>query len=437
MFSGLFFLPLVEMIRENSVQKRTSRPQQRLQAKRRRQQERSRRAGKAFEPEQAPLIERVLLLLAAAAPDLGRWLALGLALLTVAMLQLWRGARSGNGGLTLCALSRTLPLDEKEKARSKRLYRLLRNASLDGTEMTPLLVRLALGTGPKGWVPIVVDQTDVQGTQVIMAGIRVAQRILPVAFTCYEYDQIRKSQNAIENSLLLLIAACLPHGCKPVFVMDRGYARASLLNQLRSLNIPFLIRGRRNTMVCVDGKRLSLGRLRHRRGRPQRYAHATYQDSAREPVDIVVFHDPAFQEPWFLLVPAGSETQLPTADIVALYRQRMHIELTFRDWKTHLGVRGLRLEADPALRLGRLLLALSTAYILAVLLGSGELAPHVRAHYEVLRSQPRHGTNRRLSALSIGILALSLARFAALAHVEFDRILAALQRGRPTSEISR
>jgi hypothetical protein len=377
-----------------------------------------------------------LLLLATAAPDLGRWLALGLALLTVAMLQLWRGARSGNGGLTLCALSRTLPLDENEKARSKRLYRLLRNASLDGTAMTPLLVRLALGPCPRGWVPMIVDQTDVQGTQVIMAGIRVAQRILPVAFACYEYDKIRKSQNAIENSLLLLIAACLPLGCKPIFVMDRGYARASLLTHLRSLNIPFLIRGRSNTMVCVDGKRLTLGRLRHRRGRPQRYTNATYQDSVREPVDIVVFHDPAFQEPWFLLLPAGSEAQLPSADVVALYRQRMHIELTFRDWKTHLGVRGLRLEADPALRLGRLLLALSGAYILAVLLGSGELAPRVRAHCEVLRSQPRHGTKRRLSALSVGILALSLARFADLVRTELDRILAALQRGLPTTEIS-
>jgi len=333
-------------------------------------------------------------------------------------------------------LSRTLPLDEKEKARSKRLYRLLRNASLDGTEMTPLLVRLALGPCPRGWVPVVVDQTDVQGTQVIMAGIRVAQRILPVAFACYEYDQIRKSQNAIENSLLLLIAACLPPGCKPIFVMDRGYARASLLTHLRSLNIPFLIRGRSNTMVCLDGKRLSLGRLRHCRGRPQRYPNATYQDSAREPVDIVVFHDPAFQEPWFLLLPAGSEAQLPSADVVALYRQRMHIELTFRDWKTHLGVRGLRLQADPALRLGRLLLALSGAYILAVLLGSGELAPWVRAHCEVLRSQPRHGTKRRLSALSVGILALSLARFADRVRAELDRILAALQRGLPTTRIS-
>ena len=386
---------------------------------------------------QAPTIERVLHLLKSAAPELGCWLSLGLALLTVAMLQLWRGARSGNGWLTLCALSRTLPLDENEKARSKRLYRLLRNTSLDGTAMTPLLVRLALGKDPRGWIPIVVDQTNVRGTQVIMAGVRVAQRVLPVAFVCYEYQKIRKSQNIIENSLLLLIAACLPTGCKPVFVMDRGYARASLLKHLRSLNIPFLVRGRSNTIVRAGGKRRSLGRLPHRRRQARRYTNAAYQDSSQEPVDVVIFHDPAFKEPWFLLVPAGSEEQLPTEDVVNLYRERMHIELTFRDWKTHLGVRGLRLEVDTAPRLGRLLLALSIAYILAVLLGSGEIAPRIRAHSEVLRSKPRHGTRRRLGALSIGILALSLGRFADLARDELDRLLAAFERGVPAVQITR
>jgi KTSC domain/Transposase DDE domain len=111
----------------------------------------------------------------------------------------------------------------------------------------------------------------------------------------------------------------------------------------------------------------------------RRYANAAYQDSSREPVDVVVFHDPQFKEPWFLLVPAGSEAQLPTDDVVGLYRERMHIELTFRDWKTHLGVRGLRLEVDAPARRGRLLLALSIAYILAVLLGAGEIARRVRA----------------------------------------------------------
>lgn len=349
------------------------------------------------------------------------------------MLQLWRGARSGNGWLTLCALSRTLPLEENEKARSKRLYRLLRNPSLDGTEMTPLLVRLALGKNPRGWIPIVVDQTTIRGTQVIMAGVRVANRVLPVAFVCYEYKEIRKSQNIIENSLLLLIASCLPPLCKPVFVMDRGYARASLLKHLRTMGIPFLIRGRSNTIVRTGGQRLSLGRLPHSSRQACRYVNAAYQDSSKEPVDVVVFRDPAFKEPWFLLVPAGSEAQLPTQDVVDLYRQRMHIELTFRDWKTHLGVRGLRLEVDAAPRLGRLLLALSISYILAVLLGSGEIAPAVRAHSEVLRSKPRHGTRRRLGALSIGILALSLRRFAHLARRELHRLIAAFERGVPVA----
>jgi Transposase DDE domain len=395
------------------------------------------RAGRAFEPEQAPTINRVLHLLSSTAPELGRWLTLSLALLTVAMLQLWRGARSGNGWLTLCALSRTLPLDENEKARSKRLYRLLRNPSLNGTEMTPLLVRLALGKDPHGWIPIVVDQTNLRGTQVIMAGIRVAGRVLPVAFACFEYQKIRKSQNVLENSLLQLIAACLPLPCKPVYVMDRGYARASLLKLLRSLSIPFVLRGRSNTIVRLGHRRISLARLPHRPGKARRYSNIAYQDSLQEPVDVVVFHDPRFKEPWFLLVPAGSEDKLPTHEVVQLYRERMHIELTFRDWKTHLGVRGLRLEVDKAPRLSRLLLALSIAYILAVLLGSGQIAARVRSYSEVLRSKPRHGTQRRLGALSIGILALSLARFACLVRNELDRLLKAFVRGVPAPEIIR
>ena len=397
---------------------------------------RQRHAGRAFEPSQAPTVQHLQELLQAAAPELGRWLALGLALLSVAMLQLWRGARSGNGWLTLAAISRCLPLDENEKARSKRLYRLLRNSSLDGTQMTPLLVRLALGPRPKGFIPIVVDQTDIRGTPVITAGVRVARRVIPVAFVSYEYVKIRKSQNIIENSLLQLIASCLPPGCKPVFVLDRGYARASLIRQLNALRIPFVLRGRSNTMVRIGRRRLFLGRVPHRLGRASRHLRVSYQDTAQEPVDLVIFHDPGFKEPWFLLVPPDSEQLLPTSEVVALYRDRMQVELTFRDWKTHLGIRGLRLEIDVAPRLGRLLLALSVAYILVVLLGSGEIAPRVREHTEVLRPTPRHGTRRRLSALSIGILALSLERFATAVSQALHRLLAALLRGVPATELS-
>ncbi|HEY7677261.1 MAG TPA: transposase [Candidatus Methylomirabilis sp.] len=390
-----------------------------------------RRGGRAFSPELAGTLRRVQRLLATCGPDLRRWLALNLALLTVAMLQLWRGARSGHGSLTLGALSRALPLEEGEKARSKRLARLLRNQYLIGSALTPLLVRLALGPRPRGWVPIVLDQTLLRGTPTLLAGVRVAGRILPVAFACFEYRTLRKSQNALEWALLLLVTASLPPGCTPLFVLDRGYARVALLAQLRQAGIPYLVRGRRNTMVRLGGQRLALGRVPHQQGVAVRYPRVLYQSTTREPVDLIIFHDPTFKEPWYLLVPPGSRRQLPTATVVALYRQRMHIELTFRDWKTHLGIRGLRLEVDIAPRLERLLLALTVAYIFAVLLGAGPAARSVRADCEVLRTTPRHGTRRRLSALTVGILLLSLTRFAALAARALTRLLAALARGRP------
>ena len=69
-------------------------------------------------------------------------------------------------------------------------------------------------------------------------------------------------------------------------------------------------------------------------------------------------------------------------------------------------------------------------------LGAGPLAAHVRAHAEVLRSTPRHGTRRRLSALSIGILALSLPRFAARARDELDSLVRALLRGVPALKLA-
>lgn len=397
---------------------------------------RARRHGRAIAPEQAATLQRVQHLLATCAPDLRRWLALNLALLTVAMLQLWRGARSGHGFLTLAALSRAVPLEEREKARSKRLARLLRNAHLVGSALTPLLIRLALGPHPRGWVPLVLDQTWLRGTPTLLAGVRVAGRILPVAFGCFEYATLRKSQNALELGLLLLVTASLPPQCTPLFVLDRGYARVTLLAQLRQAGIPYLVRGRRTTLVRIGPQRLALGRVPHRQGQASRYPDVAYQSTQQERVDLIIFHDPTFREPWYLLVPPNSCRELPTAAVVALYRQRMHIELTFRDWKTHLGIRGLRLEVDIAARLERLLLALTVAYTLAVLLGAGPAARRVRADCEILRTTPRHGTRRRLSALSVGILLLSLTRFAALAARTLARLLAALARGIPAARLA-
>ena len=96
----------------------------------------------------------------------------------------------------------------------------------------------------------------------------------------------------------------------------------------------------------------------------------------------------------------------------------------------------LALKVDIAPRLERLLLALTVAYTLAVLLGAGPAARRVRTDCEVLRTTPRHGTRRRLSALTVGILLLSLMRFAALAARTLSRLLTALARGTPAVRLA-
>jgi hypothetical protein len=85
----------------------------------------------------------------------------------------------------------------------------------------------------------------------------------------------------------------------------------------------------------------------------------------------------------------------------------MQIEQSFRDFKTHLGLRGLDLQIDIAPRMGRLLLTFCLTYVLCVLLGESTLGRQARRWFEIPRRTARHGTRRILSALSIAMLILS------------------------------
>jgi hypothetical protein len=104
------------------------------------------------------------------------------------------------------------------------------------------------------------------------------------------------------------------------------------------------------------------------------------------------------------VVPPGSAGRLPTAEVVALYRRRMHIEQGFRDFKTPLGVRGLQLQVRMSERVGRLLMAFTLAYALVVSLGLTRVAEQARARLEDRRSAGRHGTTKILSARTVAAL---------------------------------
>ena len=90
-----------------------------------------------------------------------------------------------------------------------------------------------------------------------------------------------------------------------------------------------------------------------------------------------------------MILPPDSEAWLPTEGVIRLYAERIEIEHCFRDWKSHLGLRGLHLEVERTSRLLRLLMAFTLAHLLTLLRGQDPLAERARAYFKPPRRTPR------------------------------------------------
>lgn len=374
---------------------------------------------------------RIRTLLDRTMPGLSVPLRKNLTAVCAGLLHLCAGVRSGNGQLSLSAVARSLPGVGTDAARKKYLWRLLANSRLNPEAMIPNLVRIVLGVRPQRLTPLLVDQTSIGSIQTIQVGAIFQGRVLPVAFTCFTYAQIHKSQNLIETTLLRLVAACFPAGTLPVFIADRAYGRSQLLSAFNSWGVWFILRSKRNVSIEIEGRVRLLRKVRARSLRPRRFCGVFYHLTKKVAVDLIVYRDPRFKETWYLLAPAGSQKELPDEEVVRLYAERMQIEQGFRDWKTHLGVRGLKLQVRPAERMTRLLLAFALAYILVVLLGASKLACRWRPRFETLRGQPRHGTRSILSVLSLGRLMLATASLRRQSWAWLARLIRNLSNFKP------
>jgi len=342
-------------------------------------------------------------------PSLRKTITRNLTCLIFALILLLRTHRGWYGRLTLSGISRCFPSEGKAKSRYKRLCRFLDNEGFQMMMLTRDLIRLIHKEG--NLLPVIVDQSAIGDVQVISANVPDEGRSIPIAIYTFQYGQIKKSQNLIEEEFLTKLSSCLPEGIRIVRIMDRGYTKARLIKNRLQRKELFILRARRD-VTCTyreNGKtyRKGIGRLRHRLGKPRRYRDCLYQGNEKIKVDIVVYREKTFKEPWFLMVPSGMEDTLPTELVVTFYRRRMRIEVTFRDFKSHLGLRGLSLKVRKGKRLDRLLAAMALVYILLLVLGKGKIGKFLRKIIEVPRSKARHGTKRSLSCLTVSLFAIS------------------------------
>jgi len=342
-------------------------------------------------------------------PSLRKTVTRNLTCLIFALILLLRTYRGWYGRLTLSGIARCLPSKGTGKSRYKRLTRFLDNKNFQMINLSKDLIHLIYEE--EGFLPVIIDQTAIGDVQVISANVPTEGRSIPTAISTFEYRKIETSQNLLEEEFLSFVSSQLPKELKIVEIADRGYGKSVLLKNRLKRGELFIIRGKRDVIVHYkeNGKTYhrSLGRLKYSLGKPRRYRNCLYQGRKEIKVDVIVYRERSFKEPWFLLVPSGKEDILPTERIVELYRRRMNIEVTFRDFKSQLGVRGLSLKVRKGERLDRLLGAMVLTYILLLVLGISEIGKYLRKRIEIPRSKARHGTRKTLSVLTISLFAIS------------------------------
>jgi hypothetical protein len=247
------------------------------------------------------------------------------------------------------------------------------------------------------------DWTKVRGFHVLMAAIVVEGRALPLCWASYKEKVQGRSQNALEEAMLLRIAAALPDGIRVVILADRGFGRAELIRTCQRLKLEYLIRVRGDVQVLLEGSRYYRGLLKHyaiRRGQCHSYRDVLYRGEKPVRTNLILRWTRGLPKdrdvPWYLA------TSLPVGrgrarSLSALYRLRFDIEELFRDAKNeNRGWSLAKTQVKRADRLDRLILLLALAYVLLVAVGLW-----CRKHLD-----PRLWcTNRRqreLSAFAIG-----------------------------------
>src|SRR2546429_1037486 len=98
------------------------------------------------------------------------------------------------------------------------------------------MLAVILGNKPPGWVIVLVDQTTVNGVEVVNAAIPFQGRAVPVAWVDFEYPWKTvdpASQNTIERYLLTWLGLAVPRGGRLILIFDRGYAPGGVIKDLK------------------------------------------------------------------------------------------------------------------------------------------------------------------------------------------------------------
>lgn len=261
------------------------------------------------------------------------------------------------------------------KHRIKQVWRFIDNDRVEPVDVMPALMGRLLSRWlkrrKKRPVLVCLDWTDIRSFHTLMAGIVVKGRAIPLAWASYKDKVQGKSQNVLEESLLLAIKAALPADVRVVILADRGFGRTELGRFCQKIGFDYLIRIKAKVKIQIGSQTTRLDQYPVKRGMCRRLNDVLYR-SGKDPLKqhVIVRWKKGLKgdkdQPWYLMTNLDD----PAKELSDLYAKRFNIEEFFRDMKgRRLGwnLRDCRITQSD--RLDRLLLILVLAYLLLTGLG--------------------------------------------------------------------
>lgn len=247
----------------------------------------------------------------------------------------------------------------------KRVDRFLSNPRIDLEAAHRALAEEVIG--PRQRVLVAVDWTRLRAQWVLVAGVVLGGRAVPILWAACREGQFRTSQNAFEGAFFLLLKTILPPGVQAVVLADRGFHRVELLRRLQELSLEYIIRQPGKLWVRGAGYEGLLEDLPLERGRLKDLGACRLRRSRSVAGRLVVLWGRRQREPWHL----STNCAEPAAWVAGAYGKRFTLEETFRDKKsTRFGWSLGELRVQKMDRLERLLLVVAVTYWLLSLLGA-------------------------------------------------------------------
>jgi len=228
-----------------------------------------------------------------------------------------------------------------------------------------------------------------------------AGRCLPFFAVAYQIQKMLRSQNQAENAFFLLLSRLKRQGQQITCINDRGFARISLVKQLRLDGLRFITRVCHNTYFVSDQYQ---GLLRDYALKEGHLVDLGEGQLGKDPknqarVRMIVYRGKGHKAAWFI---ATDRLDLSANQVASLYARRMGIESGFRDTKGSRfgwGLKQIGLRSD--VQLSVLWAAAMVAYALRMAAGASVVKKDEQAQFNWTKKGPRR------SLLSVGRNALS------------------------------